>query len=311
MPENLDGAGGVGNEPIATEATELPTLVCGMGEVRRFRRSTFQQTELTDGSSFCWISDYRGGVDSIHGDGTHWPRAQLFLNSRQTWEAKNSANPDYGITCLPKDCFFSNGGSADRRVISEGNIGAQSSGLAIGGCQSASANAWWGDAATVLNGWDASGLTTMTGDRAFVTQNNLSNQPSTVTNRDCTFLDGQNSRRAETTSLFVGIPGGNHQAVFRGPNSTRSHGILNAGDYVSKSWDTTNIVSMAFVDEGICYFSYLAGDFHLPEDGAEIYPVLKTGRWRWVLRTIKSSGGNNSTTGVRAHARCYLFDQSQ
>jgi hypothetical protein len=310
MPDSLDGAGGGANEPIASDGSELETLECGIDEVFTATRDTLHQTVAVDDSSFCWISDYRGGVDSLSGDGTHWPRAQLQLGST-FWNASSSNDGDFGISCVPLACFFSNGGAADVRWISEGNHAAQSSGT-LTHCFSASANAWWGDAATVLNGWEGSGHTTTTGDRAFVTQNNLSGSPSTLTNRDCTFIqDVGSARMTETTSLFVGIPGGDHQAAFRGPNSTRSYGILNAGDYVAKSWDSSHTQLMADVDEGICYFSYLAGDFHLPEDGAKIYPAFVAGRWRWILRTVKSSGGNNSSTGIRAHARCYLYDQHQ
>jgi hypothetical protein len=67
---------------------------------------------------------------------------------------------------------------------------------------------------------------------------------------------------------------------------------------------------MAYVDEGICFFSYLAGDFHTVNDRAWISVTQSAGRDRWRLRTQKTSS-NNSTNGIRAHARCYLYNQNQ
>jgi hypothetical protein len=167
---------------------------------------------------------------------------------------------------------------------------------------------WLGDAASVLVGWEDGGQTRTTADRAFVDQGTSANVTSKLKNQDCWWQDND-QRVAEAVSLFVGIPHSGHDAVFRGPLSNRSYGIAGAGDYVSRSWDSTSTVDMARVDEGICYLSYLAGDFHETTDRALI-SIVATPTPRWRLRTRKDAN-NNSTTGIRAHARCYLYDQSQ
>jgi hypothetical protein len=105
---------------------------------------------------------------------------------------------------------------------------------------------------------------------------------------------GENVQRVvddhRANSLFVGKPVAAHVPKFRGPNSTRGSPAA-AAQCVSRSWDGTNAVSMAYLDEGICYFTYLAGDFAPIDD--------------------KGSGSNTSSKGIRAQARCYLYNQSQ
>ena len=68
MPDTVEGAGGGANEPIAMDASELPTMTCGIGDVSTYKRSTmYHQTPIPDGSKFCWVSDYRGGFNMFCG----------------------------------------------------------------------------------------------------------------------------------------------------------------------------------------------------------------------------------------------------
>jgi hypothetical protein len=97
-----------------------------------------------------------------------------------------------------------------------------------------------------------------------------------------------------------------------GPYSTGGNAST-AGEYVAKSWDGSHYTEMRWLDEGICYMTSVAGALKTGSDFAEIIPVYQqyNSRWRWVLRAEKLSGNNNSTSGIKATARCYKYKQAQ
>jgi hypothetical protein len=318
MPDaaGTDGGGGSGNEPVAS-AQQAQQLACTQSNLVLYQ--DLVHVDLPGNHfGFHRVDEWFCWVRSMPGDGAHRPRAEVKPNTTW-WDASptiisdghgnNNYAPPFDAACAPLSCFFSNGGSADRKWVSE-VMGAEAAGSPLpAGCDTQTEPTWWGDAANVLEGLRNKPVST-TFDYARVTQNAVFNVSSTVSIRDCHWTDGFVPRDVFAASLFVGTPGGTHSPWFRGPNSTRGTAAA-AGEYVSKSWDPTiTNVNMAYVDEGICYFSYLAGDFHTVNDRARIWTIPFSGRQRWRLTTEKASN-NDSTSGIRAHARCYLYDQNQ
>ena len=300
-PDEIAGGGGTGNEPTTTVESALNG--CDASDVEHYTNHN-SPWPLNKDTHYCWMA-------SFVGDGTQTPRQQVWVDSSGFWDASPASvsRPEYSVRCVRLGCFHSDGGSQDVKWVS-GNFGTGSEGTSSG-CRIGTSQAWLGDAMTALQGWEGGGVTGSTSDYASVIQSNISSASSVLINRDCYWQDSL-GRDMEAISLFVGIPGGTHRPVFRGPKSNRAYGPDAAGEYVSKSWDATTSVSMAYVDEGICYFTRLGGNFHTTSDYAVIAPSVSPPnlRWRWKLHTVKSSN-NNSTTGIQAHARCYLFDQSQ
>ncbi|HMJ55696.1 MAG TPA: hypothetical protein VK540_26655 [Polyangiaceae bacterium] len=100
-------------------------------------------------------------------------------------------------------------------------------------------------------------------------------------------------------SLFVGNPGIDRQAKFRGPFGVGSASAV--GEYEVDR----NMVTMARTDQAFCYFTYIQGAFAGYGELAEIAPIVTTsGEEVWALRTRSLQGV------LRARARCYMFDQT-
>jgi hypothetical protein len=257
----------------------------------------------TPSNTFCWLRNTSGSdVDN------HKPFSTLQARA-DGWYAFGTVAP-VEVACIPLDCFHSNGGSYDVRWASE-TFSVESPDASGGTCGIASTGLWWGDAAAVMQGIFGTGAVASVKDVAKTGQPNNPIDTALLTNADCN--DDGVGRKARASSLFVGIPGGDHRPVFGSPLAARAKGLNNAGEYASRSWDTTRSTDMRYLDEGICYLGSVAGDLVTGGDYASIYPVYKSAeaRWQWRLLTKKASSGNNSTYGVKATARCYLYDQSQ
>lgn len=313
MPEDLLGDAGEGSgEPV--ESTSEALLQCKYENLKFYSINTPLRQRIGTGKptdTFCWLTN-------IAGQAVNYKPDMSVTADANGWYA-TGINNDVKVACVPLACFHSSGGDYDEFWAShtytatskDALIGAPS----LGGCMSGSTTGWMADSAIIFQGIEiasgtSSGSWVSTKDSAKTTQPDSPRQYTSATYTDC-YYDGQ-TRKMFASNLFVGIPGGVHNPRFMGPYSTGGNAST-AGEYVAKSWDGSHYTEMRWLDEGICYMTSVAGALKTGSDFAEIIPVYQqyNSRWRWVLRAEKLSGNNNSTSGIKATARCYKYKQAQ
>lgn len=158
-----------------------------------------------------------------------------------------------------------------------------------GGCHSAVKLAWWGDAMTAISRV-AGGLRGF-GERAEVQQATQASLPSQLVTTTC-----QGTLDVTAYSLFVGKPGGVKPMV--GASAT---GTPTPTGY-EFSLDHDGDVAMSSADASVCYLTAISGTFNGNAEEIRIIAVSSDGRWH--LRVKHASG-----QGIRARARCIMFDQ--
>jgi hypothetical protein len=197
--------------------------------------------------------------------------------------------------CFRKDHFLSSGSA---RWISEKFERFATAGSK---CATATAQTWWGDAATFLTGM--SGNFAGGGESVSVQQSSNGFTPSVLTAKSC-----QPFVRGFAYSFFAGQPHSGSVAQFWGPNGKGSAAV--AGEYAAfaSSLNQTKVMSvqMAPVNEAMCYFTRLGGKFRGGGEFAEIVPQVNAqGVTVWTLRVQSLQ-----PDGVWANARCYRRQQS-
>ena len=188
------------------------------------------------------------------------------------------------MSCVKRCCFSSNGGASDVNWLSTAFVtDATNSGTSI------YTNAWWGDAATIVQGFTAA--TDFNANKDVFAQYLTRTTPTRVW--------ASAGTKTQAYSFFVGIPGGGHVRKVSGFFSVYE------GSYNRQMIRTT---------DGICYFHSLGPLIDREQSSAErkvwISPEYDApqGDYYWHLRTTST---DPSYTAPKATAECYYYNQSQ
>jgi hypothetical protein len=134
------GTGGSGSEPIATAGEAISSCGCGDHSYTRFVPGSPNaiDTGLASDDHLCWVT-------GVTYSGIPEQDVQIYTGpSSSNWMIWGWGE----VQCLPRCCFFSNGGSSDVRWKS-GNFGATAY---TPETPSASAPMWLDDAMPIMNG---------------------------------------------------------------------------------------------------------------------------------------------------------------
>lgn len=196
-------------------------------------------------------------------------------------------------TCFAHSKFLANGSSrwnSSEGVVADGRKG----------CTQTTANAWFGDAATMLTGM--SGYFAGGGEWVGITQSPGAFTASSATANSCQYAWMQ----AYYHSFFAGTPGNGALAKLYG---SWFHVQTKVGDAPSNNYETR----MAPTGEAMCYLVNVAGEFKA--GGGEyvtIEPRIDNGTEYWFLRVRSGGMGSNPPAPlyyISGDARCYLRDQ--
>jgi hypothetical protein len=280
---------------------------CSLDQVSfSWSQNNFDTQMSSDSTHFCWLTKVAGRFDGDKGQdvGITVERGPTDGLAGGSWWLRTRASQEYAeARCAPLSCF-SGDGSKDKRLIS-GTFNALAT--ADGGCDHFSTPTWWGDGATVLQGFPGPGNTGGFGEYASIDQSADPFASSSVHANDCN-RDGLGKWiRGYANSLFVGTPSGGVAARFQGPNPPNGGTIDVVGEYALSS-SGTNLFRwklMALAEYHICYLAKVGGEFN---GGGEIAMIDiqndSDGNPRWRLFVQHQSGA-----GVQAVARCYRYDQ--
>ncbi|HMR06473.1 MAG TPA: hypothetical protein PKA88_11865 [Polyangiaceae bacterium] len=256
-------------------------------QVYAWANGVWDQPIRPTSTHFCWLSKASGDFDGDNGT-----PAGVYVQPQSDgyWHLRAESSGAIGeARCAPLSCF-SGDGNNDVRWVS-GGFGA----IAISGlynCDHQVTNAWWGDAATVLQSWPGPGRTEGTGEYV---QSVLSSSPwtsSQVVANDCQHNDPYPWIQATAHSLFVGTPSGGKLAHYTGvPFSVYGNYTLNLNVYT---------------DDAFCFFTTIKGRFRGGGEAVRVYPVLEqsSGRYIWYAQSKSQQGTSVSATG-----RCYYYHQ--
>lgn len=157
------------------------------------------------------------------------------------------------------------------------------------GCHSATKLAWWGDAMTAVA--RISGALRGLGERVEVQQSMSANLPSQLVTSTCKgVLD------VTAHSLFIGKPGGVKPMIGAGPDGNP---FPVGHEFVL---DHDGEVAMSNAKTSACYLTGISGTFNGNGESVRIAAWENDNRWRLIVK-------HGSGQGVRAKARCIMFDQ--
>jgi len=180
------------------------------------------------------------------------------------------------MTCVPQCCFNSNGGAADRRMLSQVYAAGAT---CTGGLCASTTSMWQGDAMPFVSGLAhyAGPMTTDKGESIWSGKTEPTSLRALAVGNSTVEVDGY--------SFFVGRPGGSHNIKALPSIGLKGYSAANG-----------EIVEMMPAALGVCAFTSVGAmdDTHRPR----IYRF--SGVWRLT-----------STTAQAAKARCYYFNQSQ
>jgi len=272
IEDEADGVGGQG-EPTGSTSQ---ALACG-DITSHTLPSGFELTPLLDyDTHFCWLSEF---VNPQTGD--HRPRGNMIHQQGNYW-LYTAHGTRVSAYCIPQSCFFANNPGSVTWVSDRWEYWLVQ---AVGGFNQRLI--WNGDTAAVLQGIGGTSNSNFWGA---VWQNSSSTTPSSVVVNNPS-LDGS---LAVASGLFVGVPGGSHHPKIRSMTTlTKRNGCA--------------IKHMIPVDEGICYFTYLGGDFWGTWESARIVttwnPLLAKDQWG-----LEVCAGSAPT--ISAQAVCYDYNQT-
>ena len=256
-------------------------------QVVAWASGVWDQSIRPTSTHFCWLSKVHGNFDG--GNGTP---AGVYVQAQGdgNWHLRAESSGAYGeARCAPYSCFSGDG--VNDVIWVSGSFGALAS-ASSSSCDNWQTNAWWGDAATVLQSWPGPGKTEGSGEYV---QSNLSSSPwtsSKVVANDCQHGDPYPWIQATANSLFVGTPSGGKLAHYTGvPFSVTGNYTLNLGVYT---------------DDAFCFFTTVRGKFRGGSESVAVYPVYQssTGRYLWYAKSQSQQGSS-----VRATGRCYYYHQ--
>lgn len=236
---------------------------------------------------FCWLTMASGNFDGNNGA---FAGVKVSPHSDGFWRltGENPSAKGEG-RCSPLSCFRGDG--IDDVVW----VSSQFSALAwsTGGCDTFDTNAWWGDAASLVQSWPGPGRTEGSGEIVAAIISSSAWSPSKIKATDCYFGDPYGVIRAIGNSLFVGTPSGGKLARYVGaPFSVQGNYTLNLGVYT---------------DEAICFLTRISGKYRGYGEEVKLYPVLQSSTGRYLYYARAKQGGAGAS--VRGEGRCYYFHQ--
>ena len=223
-------ADGVGGEGELTGSTS-EALACGNITFHTLQDFYWQQPLYSPDTHFCWLSEY--GVRGAEHEGF----GHLYVYNGY-WTLDSRFNTRVSAYCIPQSCFFANNPGSVTWVSDRWEEWHLTGG--IGFFQQ---HIWNGDAAAVLQGLEGK---FRADSWAAVWQNSSSTAPSSLVSNNLDVYRAWGGTRA--SALFVGVPGGSHHPKIRSMTTlTKRNGC--------------SLQHMMPADEGICFFTYLSGDF--------------------------------------------------
>jgi hypothetical protein len=277
---------GCGASPSEDPAHLEQALSCSASARTVYTVSNNDSTKLMPAATnFCWLTKSGGNFDGVAG----YSGIFVYPQSDGYYHLEGNGQGDVGeARCVPLSCF-SGDGVNDVVWVSD-QFGAIAN-AGNGSCDSWSTQAWWGDAATILEAHPGPGRTAGGGEAANVSLSSDPFSSSYVQANDC--QEDNKPIYANGVSLFVGTPSGGKAAHYTGiPFSVSGNYTLNLGVHT---------------DEAICFFTHISGKFRGGAEFERLYTSYEsaTGRYLWYAQSSYGSSGGH----LNGQGRCYYYNQ--